>query len=79
MDIKILNFYFQQIGFKKKTNKVYFNYIRDNYEVRIYTANKKAFILKDDVILFETGLPSNEGSIVKWCNILITKDEKQTA
>jgi hypothetical protein len=78
MDINILNFYFQQIGFKKKQNKKFLNYIRKNYEVKIFAIDKKAFILKDDLILFETGLPTNEASIVKWCNLLIQKDEKET-
>lgn len=77
MDVKLLNFYFKKIGFKTKANKLYLNYIRDNYEVKLFIAESKAFIYFNAELIYETGIPSYEPSIVKWCNILINKHEKE--
>lgn len=77
MKLEILNFYFEKSGFKRNAKKKYFNYIRRNYEVKIFSSENKAFVLKDNFIIYETGLPSNEGSIVKWINLLIDKHEAQ--
>lgn len=78
MDAKLINFYFEQNGFKKKFNKVYFNYIRGEYDVKILAIESKIIISHLNNIIFETGLPKNEGSIVKWINILINKYEKES-
>lgn len=77
MKLELLNFYFEKNGFKRNANKLYFNYIREPYEVKIFKLERKAFIIKENAIVFETGLPTKEASIVKWCNILIDKDENK--
>lgn len=77
MKLELLNFYFEKNGFKKSSNKKYFHYSRNDYEVKILKSENKAFIFKKDSIVFETGIPSREPSIVKWVNILIDKHEKQ--
>lgn len=77
MKLELLNFYFEKNGFKRNSNKKYFHYFRNGYEVKILKNENKAFILKNDLIVFETGLPSKEPSVVKWVNILIEKHETQ--
>jgi hypothetical protein len=77
MNIQILNFYFQKNGYGRNANKMYFNYFKNGYEVKIFRTTNKAIIIKDGLILFETGIPTNEASIVKWINILIAKHENQ--
>lgn len=77
MNLELLNFYFEKNGYGRNANKKYFNYFRKGYEVKIFRNENKALIIKDGLILFETGIPNNEASIVKWINILIAKHEKE--
>lgn len=75
--MKLLNFYFKKIGFKTKASKKYLNYTRKEYEIKLFHLDRKAVILFDNQVIYETGLPTNELSIIKWCNILINKHEQE--
>jgi len=51
-------------------------YSKGNYSVKISEVSNKIYIFLADELIYETGLPVNEASVVKWCNILIDKYEK---
>lgn len=77
MKLELLNFYFEQSGFKKKSSKLFYQYERGKYLAKISPTNKKCFLLFEGKLILETGIPTNEPSIVKWVNILIDKNEKE--
>lgn len=75
MDLELINSYFQKAGYTRSvTSKLIF--FRNEYEVRLIANEKAILIINKNKLIFKTGMPKSEASIVKWINLLISKNEK---
>lgn len=76
MNLNLLKSCFEEAGFKNK-NESNLIYNIGKYVIILKANERIIVIIFENQIIYETGLPYKEQSIVKWIQLLIKKHEKE--